>query len=29
MFMREMMLQMYANPLANKLVAIGEDSEEE
>ena len=28
MFMREMMLQMYANPLANKLVAIGEDSEE-
>ncbi|MBO7381904.1 MAG: acyltransferase, partial [Muribaculaceae bacterium] len=29
MFMRDLMLQMYANPLANKLVAIGEDSEEE
>lgn len=27
-FMREMMLQMYANPLANKLIATGEDSEE-
>ena len=29
MFMRDMMLQMYANPLTNKLIALGEEDDSE